>query len=88
MVVLRLYLFFVLSLKINCKLFLSTICFWDIRPQKALTPQPQAEKKKEESIEIPFDIPSTFLHLDLSWKPLSKVSNMGFSPFYLLIYTI
>ncbi|XP_055258160.1 dynein axonemal intermediate chain 3 isoform X4 [Moschus berezovskii] len=49
-----------------------TICFWDIRPQKALTPQPQAEKKKEESIEIPFDIPTTFLHLDLSWKPLSK----------------
>uniref|UniRef100_A0A8B9W115 Dynein axonemal intermediate chain 3 n=1 Tax=Bos mutus grunniens TaxID=30521 RepID=A0A8B9W115_BOSMU len=72
-VILRLYLFFVLSLKINCKLFLSTICFWDIRPQKALTPQPQAEKKKEESIEIPFDIPSTFLHLDLSWKPLSKI---------------
>ncbi|KAI4580533.1 hypothetical protein MJT46_019302, partial [Ovis ammon polii x Ovis aries] len=41
--------------------------------EKALTPQPQAEKKKEESIEIPFDIPSTFLHLDLSWKPLSKI---------------
>ncbi|XP_073090319.1 dynein axonemal intermediate chain 3 isoform X1 [Manis javanica] len=49
-----------------------TICFWDIRPQKALTSQP-TEKKKEESIEIPFDVPSTFLHLDLSWKPLSKV---------------
>uniref|UniRef100_A0A2K6EL97 Dynein axonemal intermediate chain 3 n=1 Tax=Propithecus coquereli TaxID=379532 RepID=A0A2K6EL97_PROCO len=49
-----------------------TICFWDIRPQKTSTPQP-TEKKKEESIEIPFDVPSTFLHLDLSWKPLSKV---------------
>ncbi|ELK06302.1 WD repeat-containing protein 63 [Pteropus alecto] len=49
-----------------------TICFWDIRPQKASTPQP-VEKKKEESIEIPLDIPSTFLHLDLSWKPLSKI---------------
>ncbi|KAB1269100.1 WD repeat-containing protein 63 [Camelus dromedarius] len=49
-----------------------TICFWDIRPQKALTPQP-TEKKKEESIEIPFDVPSTFLHLDLSWKPFSKI---------------
>nr|XP_008515182.1 PREDICTED: WD repeat-containing protein 63 [Equus przewalskii] len=49
-----------------------TICFWDIRPQKALTPQP-TEKKKEESIEIPFDVPSTFLHLDLAWKPLSKI---------------
>uniref|UniRef100_A0A8D0VJV1 Dynein axonemal intermediate chain 3 n=1 Tax=Sus scrofa TaxID=9823 RepID=A0A8D0VJV1_PIG len=50
-----------------------TICFWDIRPQKALSSQPPAEKKKEESIEIPFDLPSTFLHLDLSWKPLSKI---------------
>ncbi|XP_064136031.1 dynein axonemal intermediate chain 3 [Loxodonta africana] len=49
-----------------------TICFWDIRPQKTLTPQ-QTEKKKEESIEIPYDIPSTFLHLDLSWKPLTKL---------------
>uniref|UniRef100_A0A2K5S0E9 Dynein axonemal intermediate chain 3 n=1 Tax=Cebus imitator TaxID=2715852 RepID=A0A2K5S0E9_CEBIM len=49
-----------------------TICFWDIRPQKPLTPQ-TTEKKKEESIEIPFDVPSTFLHLDLSWKPLSKI---------------
>ncbi|XP_054334101.1 dynein axonemal intermediate chain 3 isoform X1 [Pongo pygmaeus] len=49
-----------------------TICFWDIRPQKLLTPQ-TTEKKKEESIEIPFDVPSTFLHLDLSWKPLTKV---------------
>uniref|UniRef100_A0A2K6D4E4 Dynein axonemal intermediate chain 3 n=1 Tax=Macaca nemestrina TaxID=9545 RepID=A0A2K6D4E4_MACNE len=49
-----------------------TICFWDIRPQKPLTPQ-TTEKKKEESIEIPFDVPSTFLHLDLSWKPLTKL---------------
>nr|XP_035920621.1 WD repeat-containing protein 63 isoform X3 [Halichoerus grypus] len=49
-----------------------TICFWDIRPQKALTPQ-LIEKKKEEHIEIPLDVPSTFLHLDLSWKPLTKI---------------
>ncbi|XP_008062999.1 WD repeat-containing protein 63 [Carlito syrichta] len=49
-----------------------TICFWDIRQQKVATPQP-TEKKKEESIEIPFDVPSTFMHLDLSWKPLIKV---------------
>ncbi|XP_023554822.1 WD repeat-containing protein 63 [Octodon degus] len=55
-----------------CKLPFSTICFWDIRPQKTLTPAP-TEKKKEESIEIPFDIPSTFLHLDLSWKPLTRI---------------
>ncbi|XP_015427599.1 PREDICTED: WD repeat-containing protein 63 [Myotis davidii] len=49
-----------------------TICFWDIRQQKGTTIQ-SIEKKKEESIEIPNDVPSTFLHLDLSWKPLSKL---------------
>ncbi|XP_073752496.1 dynein axonemal intermediate chain 3 isoform X2 [Callorhinus ursinus] len=49
-----------------------TICFWDIRPQKALTPQ-LIEKKKEEHIETSLDVPSTFLHLDLSWKPLTKI---------------
>ncbi|KAM8790422.1 dynein axonemal intermediate chain 3 isoform 2-T2 [Rhynchonycteris naso] len=49
-----------------------TICFWDIRPLKAAAPQ-STEKKKEESIEIPVDAPPTFLHLDLSWKPLSKL---------------
>ncbi|KAG8519517.1 WD repeat-containing protein 63 [Galemys pyrenaicus] len=48
-----------------------TICFWDIRTQKVSTPQ-TTEKKKEEVIEIPFDVPATFLHLDLSWKPLTK----------------
>ncbi|XP_023417057.1 dynein axonemal intermediate chain 3 isoform X2 [Cavia porcellus] len=50
-----------------------TICFWDIRPLKTLTPTLPTEKKKEESIEIPFDVPSTFLHLDLSWKPLTRI---------------
>ncbi|KAF3819677.1 hypothetical protein GH733_015186 [Mirounga leonina] len=40
--------------------------------EKALTPQ-LIEKKKEEHIEIPLDVPSTFLHLDLSWKPLTKI---------------
>ncbi|XP_016076111.1 PREDICTED: WD repeat-containing protein 63 [Miniopterus natalensis] len=49
-----------------------TICFWDIRQQKYATTQP-TEKKKEENIEVPSDIPPTFLHLDLSWKPLSKL---------------
>ncbi|XP_005385198.1 PREDICTED: WD repeat-containing protein 63 [Chinchilla lanigera] len=49
-----------------------TICFWDIRPLKTVTPTP-TEKKKEETIEIPFDVPATFLHLDLSWKPLTRI---------------
>lgn len=34
---------------------------------------PQTEKKKEEVIEVPFDVPTTFLHLDLSWKPLCRL---------------
>ncbi|KAM4873171.1 dynein axonemal intermediate chain 3 isoform 2-T2 [Thomomys bottae] len=51
-----------------------TICFWDIRPMKPATTATQpTEKKKEESIEIPFDVPSTFLHLDLAWKPLARI---------------
>ncbi|KAM5256212.1 dynein axonemal intermediate chain 3 [Ctenodactylus gundi] len=50
-----------------------TICFWDIRPQKTVATTPTTEKKKEESIEIPFDVPPTFLHLDLSWKPLCRI---------------
>ncbi|XP_012873719.1 PREDICTED: WD repeat-containing protein 63 [Dipodomys ordii] len=50
-----------------------TICFWDIRPVKPATTTQPTEKKKEESIEIPFDVPPTFLHLDLSWKPLARI---------------
>nr|XP_021508824.1 WD repeat-containing protein 63 [Meriones unguiculatus] len=37
------------------------------------TQQAVPEKKKEETIEVPFDVPSTFMHLDLSWKPLSRI---------------
>ncbi|XP_060058248.1 dynein axonemal intermediate chain 3 isoform X2 [Erinaceus europaeus] len=48
-----------------------TICFWDIRTQRTTTQQ--TDKKKEEVIEVPFDVPPTFLHLDLSWKPLCRL---------------
>uniref|UniRef100_A0A5F8GT04 Dynein axonemal intermediate chain 3 n=1 Tax=Monodelphis domestica TaxID=13616 RepID=A0A5F8GT04_MONDO len=49
-----------------------TIYFWDIRPTRP--PPVTPEKKKEEVIEVPKDVPLTFLHLDLSWKPLLKIS--------------
>uniref|UniRef100_A0A8C0ZS39 Dynein axonemal intermediate chain 3 n=1 Tax=Castor canadensis TaxID=51338 RepID=A0A8C0ZS39_CASCN len=34
---------------------------------------PTDREKEEESIEIPYDVPSTFLHLNLSWKPFSRI---------------
>ncbi|XP_055470320.1 dynein axonemal intermediate chain 3 isoform X1 [Psammomys obesus] len=37
------------------------------------TQQAVPEKKKEETIQVPFDVPSTFTHLDLAWKPLSRI---------------
>ncbi|XP_044530778.1 dynein axonemal intermediate chain 3 [Gracilinanus agilis] len=49
-----------------------TIYFWDIRPTRP--PPATPEKKKEEVIEVPKDVPLTFLHLDLSWRPLLKIS--------------
>ncbi|XP_042318126.1 dynein axonemal intermediate chain 3 isoform X2 [Sceloporus undulatus] len=51
-----------------------TIYFWDLRAQKA-TLQPSIEKKKEEKIVAALpDVPTTFKHLDLSWRPLIKVT--------------
>ncbi|XP_072505013.1 dynein axonemal intermediate chain 3 isoform X2 [Notamacropus eugenii] len=49
-----------------------TIHFWDIRPTRP--PPAPTDKKKEETIEVPHDIPSTFLHLDLSWRPHIKIT--------------
>uniref|UniRef100_A0A7M4FGF3 Dynein axonemal intermediate chain 3 n=1 Tax=Crocodylus porosus TaxID=8502 RepID=A0A7M4FGF3_CROPO len=49
------------------------ILFWDIRAPK-LNVQASSEKTKEEkAIEAPPDVPTTFTHLDLSWRPLMKV---------------
>uniref|UniRef100_A0A4X2KLI1 Dynein axonemal intermediate chain 3 n=1 Tax=Vombatus ursinus TaxID=29139 RepID=A0A4X2KLI1_VOMUR len=49
-----------------------TIYFWDIRPTRP--PPISTDKKKEESVEVPHDVPSTFLHLDLSWKPHIRIT--------------
>ncbi|KAH0618461.1 hypothetical protein JD844_017684 [Phrynosoma platyrhinos] len=52
-----------------------TIYFWDLRAQRAATLQPSLEKKKEEKIVAALpDVPTTFKHLDLSWRPLIKVT--------------
>ncbi|XP_006033914.1 WD repeat-containing protein 63 [Alligator sinensis] len=50
------------------------ILFWDIRAPK-LSVQASSEKTKEEkAIEAPPDVPTTFTHLDLSWRPLMKIN--------------
>ncbi|NXJ89202.1 WDR63 protein, partial [Corythaixoides concolor] len=51
----------------------SSILFWGIPPTK-LPEQPSSEKVKEEEIfAMAPDVPDTFKHLDLCWKPLIKV---------------
>ncbi|XP_029474213.1 WD repeat-containing protein 63 isoform X2 [Rhinatrema bivittatum] len=50
-----------------------SVMFWDLRSHKNAT-LPVVEKKTEEKFpEGPQEIPTTFLHLDLNWKPLIKV---------------
>uniref|UniRef100_A0A8D2JD23 WD repeat domain 63 n=1 Tax=Varanus komodoensis TaxID=61221 RepID=A0A8D2JD23_VARKO len=54
----------------------STIYFWDLRAHRPAL-QPSNEKKKEDKIiAAPPDVPTTFKHLDLSWRPLIKVLSM------------
>ncbi|KAM3838583.1 dynein axonemal intermediate chain 3 [Vipera latastei] len=51
-----------------------TIYIWDLRVYRP-TLQSSAEKKKEEGIiTVPPDVPTTFKHLDLAWKPLIKIN--------------
>ncbi|KAF1468926.1 WD repeat-containing protein 63, partial [Eudyptula minor novaehollandiae] len=63
-----------------------SILFWDI-PATKLPEQPSSEKVKEEEIFcMPPDVPDTFKHLDLCWKPLIKINlrksdtNTEYSP--------
>ncbi|XP_076196638.1 dynein axonemal intermediate chain 3 isoform X2 [Aptenodytes patagonicus] len=51
-----------------------SILFWDI-PATKLPEQPSSEKVEEEEIFcMPPDVPDTFKHLDLCWKPLIKIN--------------
>ncbi|KAF1496076.1 WD repeat-containing protein 63, partial [Pygoscelis antarcticus] len=63
-----------------------SILFWDI-PATKLPEQPSSEKVKEEEVfSMPPDVPDTFKHLDLCWKPLIKINlrksdtNTEYSP--------
>uniref|UniRef100_A0A8C3SEI9 WD repeat-containing protein 63 n=1 Tax=Chelydra serpentina TaxID=8475 RepID=A0A8C3SEI9_CHESE len=60
----------------------SSILFWDLRAPKP-TIQSSFEKAKEEkAIEAPPDVPTTFKHLDLSWRPLIKVLKFPYKMQY------
>uniref|UniRef100_A0A8D0DV88 Dynein axonemal intermediate chain 3 n=1 Tax=Salvator merianae TaxID=96440 RepID=A0A8D0DV88_SALMN len=51
-----------------------TIYFWDLRAHR-LPLQPSGEKKKEDKLVTALpDVPTTFKHLDLTWRPLIKVN--------------
>ncbi|NXS49840.1 WDR63 protein, partial [Balaeniceps rex] len=49
-----------------------SILFWDI-PATKLPEQPSSEKVKDEEIYVPPDVPDTFKHPGLCWKPLIKI---------------
>nr|XP_033772911.1 WD repeat-containing protein 63 [Geotrypetes seraphini] len=53
-----------------------SVMFWDIRPPKTSAILPGSEKKltDEKFPEGPQEIPTTFITLDLVWKPLIKVT--------------
>ncbi|XP_075012286.1 dynein axonemal intermediate chain 3 isoform X4 [Calonectris borealis] len=64
----------------------SSVLFWDI-PATKLPEQPSSEKVKEKKVfYMPPDVPDTFKHLDLCWKPLTKINlcesdtNREYSP--------
>ncbi|XP_063155938.1 dynein axonemal intermediate chain 3 [Candoia aspera] len=50
------------------------IYVWDLRAYRPAL-QLSAEKKKEDNIiKVPPDVPTTFKHLDLAWRPLIKIN--------------
>ncbi|NXH20470.1 WDR63 protein, partial [Bucco capensis] len=50
-----------------------SILFWDI-PATRLPQQSSSEKTKEDIFHMPPDVPDTSKHLDLCWKPLTKIN--------------
>uniref|UniRef100_A0A8C4W6M9 Dynein axonemal intermediate chain 3 n=1 Tax=Gopherus evgoodei TaxID=1825980 RepID=A0A8C4W6M9_9SAUR len=50
-----------------------SILFWDLRAPKTTIQNSTEKAKDEKTIEAPPDVPTTFKHLDLSWRPLIKV---------------
>lgn len=49
--------------------FHSCILFWDTRPSKG-----QQAKEEDKGPKTPMGISNTFKYLDLTWKPMLKVS--------------
>ncbi|KAK0131724.1 WD repeat-containing protein 63 [Merluccius polli] len=49
-----------------------SVMFWDIRSQK--TGAQSASDKKQKVEDNPYSVPDTFSHLNLTWKPLVKVT--------------
>jgi hypothetical protein len=68
------------DLSICCQYCCSSIVVWDIRPPKSQ--KPPADEKKNLT-----GIPTTFKHLDLTWKPHLKVMKdlLSVSPWYLVV---
>ncbi|CAB1323949.1 unnamed protein product [Coregonus sp. 'balchen'] len=52
------------------------VMFWDIRAPRVLQTMVNQRKQKveEKPLENPHGVPNTFKHLDLTWKPLVRVS--------------
>uniref|UniRef100_A0A8C8GUP5 WD repeat domain 63 n=1 Tax=Oncorhynchus tshawytscha TaxID=74940 RepID=A0A8C8GUP5_ONCTS len=52
------------------------VMFWDIRAPRVLQTMADQRKQKveEKPLENPHGVPNTFKHLDLTWKPLIRVS--------------
>ncbi|XP_015210607.2 dynein axonemal intermediate chain 3 isoform X2 [Lepisosteus oculatus] len=53
-----------------------SVLFWDIRPPRvaAHSMTDRKQKPEERPLDNPHGVPSTFKHLDLTWKPLIKVA--------------
>ncbi|MBN3313246.1 WDR63 protein, partial [Atractosteus spatula] len=53
-----------------------SVLFWDIRPPRvaAHSMTDRKQKPEERPLDNPHGVPSTFKHLDLTWKPLIKVT--------------
>ncbi|CAM9893003.1 unnamed protein product [Lampetra planeri] len=52
-----------------------SILMWDVRPGRAAPPGPGDKKRSEHrQIDDPSGVPTTFKHLNLTWRPLLKVT--------------
>ena len=61
--------------------YCSSVLFWDTRPSKmtSLHMMQAAERKKQE-VNNPIGVPTTFKHLDLTWKPTLRVQLFKAEP--------